>query len=385
MNVLFVTNGHGEIAIADCIANELLAVAPEVLVDHFPLVGDAPTSVMRPVGPRASMPSGGLVAMANVTNIARDVRAGLLGLTYRQWRFLRSAPRYDAVVAVGDAFALFMALQKCAQTVYVGTAKSVYVAPYGPVEARLLRRAAAIFVRDEPTAEDLRARGVGAEAPGNVIVDLFARDRDVPANATAGFDSYVAILPGSRAHAYADAEFLVSVFAEVARERAGLGAVLSIAPGLESARFEESLRARGHSVRTVNDRRVPFEVVADDRVLARSWRGGVGPIFRGAALAMGQAGTANEAAAAAGLAVVAFDRGIDREHAWYRRRQSLLLGEALVVASGERASAATTLESLLDDPALRTRLGAIGRARMGAPGGARRIADRITTVAKRVS
>ena len=52
---------------------------------------------------------------------------------------------------------------------------------------------------------------------------------------------------------------------------------------------------------------------------------------------MGQAGTANEAAAAAGVPVVAFERDRDRKTAWYRMRQHGLLGEALAVLPGDLA------------------------------------------------
>ncbi|MBV8333484.1 MAG: hypothetical protein JO192_12150, partial [Candidatus Eremiobacteraeota bacterium] len=161
MNALFVSNGHGEASIADRIALELYAIAPSATVDHLALVGDTTSDRMNDVGPRRAMPSGGLIAMGNVANIARDVRSGLLGLTLAQYRFLRAArKRYDAVVAIGDVYALAMALAAGSPTVFVGTAKSVYVAPYGPFEERILRRASATFVRDEPTARRLRERGV---------------------------------------------------------------------------------------------------------------------------------------------------------------------------------------------------------------------------------
>ncbi|MGB8520993.1 MAG: hypothetical protein WCD38_12605, partial [Candidatus Tumulicola sp.] len=105
--VLFVSNGHGEAAIAERIAVELAALRPNLGLDHLALVGDVPSESLRDVGPRAAMPSGGLIAMGNVRNIVRDVRAGLLGLTLAQRRFLRAVRgEYAAVVAVGDAFAL---------------------------------------------------------------------------------------------------------------------------------------------------------------------------------------------------------------------------------------------------------------------------------------
>jgi uncharacterized protein (TIGR03492 family) len=380
--VLFVSNGHGETAIADHIAAELRALAPELEIDHLALVGDVRSQFARDVGPRKRMPSGGLIAMGNVGNLLRDLRAGLLALTLSQWRLIRDARGYAAIVAVGDAFALWMALRARAPVVYVGTAKSVHVAPYGRGEERLMRRARAVFVRDEATAERLRTHGVAAQAPGNTIVDLFAEDRNPGfLAAAAGFEQIVAILPGSRGHAYDDAVFLLDVFADVARDAPALGAVLSIAPGIEPARIANALRASGRVVRDTPHPSVPFEVLAGERPIARAWSGGIGALLHRSSLVLGQAGTANEAAAAAGLPIIAFDRGIDREHAWYRRRQERLLGEALVMLRDDRTLAATEVRAMLADPQRRARLGAIGRERMGQPGGSRRIAERIAAIA----
>ena len=320
--------------------------------------------------------------MGHVVNLLRDLRSGLFTLTLAQLRFLRhSRGRYAVVVAVGDAFALGMALVARAPVVYIGTAKSVRVAPYGRFEERLLRRARMVFVRDEPTAARLRKHGIAAEAPGNTIVDIFAGGEDSAIDTAAnGFTSVVGLLPGSRAHAYNDAVFLASVFAEAARGRSGLGALLSIAPNIDSRRMAASLRESGWDVRETQSSSVPFEASDGVRTLLRAWSGALGPLLRRSTLVLGQAGTANEAAAAAGLPIIAFDRGIDREHAWYRRRQALLLGEALIMLSDDRMNAVARLGELLDDPARRERLGAIGRERMGRPGGTRAIARRIANM-----
>ena len=58
-----------------------------------------------------------------------------------------------------------------------------------------------------------------------------------------------------------------------------------------------------------------------------------------------------------------------------------MLGEALITLSDDRANAAAKLAALLDDPEQRARLGAIGRKRMGPPGGTRAIAARIAAIA----
>jgi uncharacterized protein (TIGR03492 family) len=379
MRLLFVSNGYGEIAIADRIAEEVKHIDPSAEIDHLALVGDSRARFMNEVGPRRVMPSGGLIAMGNVGNIVRDVRGGLLGLTLAQRRFLKNARgKYDAAIAVGDVFALLMSLAAGAPATYVGTAKSVLVAKYGSMERRLIKRARNIFVRDKMTAEHLRRHGVDAYAPGNVIVDLFAVEDDPRADeAVANFDPALAVFPGSRESAYEDGAFLMRVIERCAQTTPGLGAAFSVAPMLDWKRFAGIAREAGLRVIERDDARIPFEAAIDGRVVLRAWRGEIGVLLRRVRLVVGQAGTANEAAAAAGIPVVAFELTADRKTAWYRMRQHGLLGEALTVLPPDVDVGANGILDLLENESRRARMGAVGRARMGAPGGAAAIARAI--------
>jgi len=355
--VLFVTNGHGEAAIAARIARDVRAFG-RLATDHFALVGERFGADDFPdAGPQRAMPSGGLVAMGNVRAFARDLGSGWLGLFAAQLRFLQAVRRrYAAIVAVGDAYAAALARTSGLPLIFVGTAKSEYVAPYGAVERRIIGAARRVFVRDAATAAALRGAGVAAEAPGNVIVDLLAGGERYAWPAPVR----IALLPGSRERAYADAERLAAVVERVAPRIAGLAAVLSIAPGLSVERFAPLLA------------RHP---------LIGGWTGEIGGILSGATLAIGQAGTANEAAAAGGVPVVALELAGDRRSGWYRMRQERLLGDALLVLPGDPAQAADAVTALLGDPARLAHMGATGRERMGGAGGAAAIARAIVEVA----
>jgi uncharacterized protein (TIGR03492 family) len=380
--VLFVSNGHGEAAIADRIAAELQAVAPGTALDHLALVGVTAADSMREVGPRRAMPSGGLIAMGNVRNMLADLRAGLLPLVAAQRGFLRSVRgSYDVAVAVGDAYALAMALHSQARTVFVGTAKSVRVAPYGPFERRLIARAASCFVRDEATAASLRERGLRVEPAANVIVDLFATADDAAADSAArGFGPVLALFPGSRASAYGDARFLLDVVAQIAAAMPEFGAVLSVAPGLDWRHFAADAGQNRWHVLHLEGGAIPFELRLAERPVVRAWTGPLGPLLKRATLVLGQAGTANEGAAAAGVPVVAFARERDGKGRWYRRRQRDLLGDALAVLTGDSSQVAAGVVEILNDPQRRRHMSETGRARMGEAGAAHRIAARIASL-----
>jgi hypothetical protein len=351
--VLFVTNGHGEASIAARIARDVRALGA-LSTEHLALVGERFGEPDFPdVGPQRAMPSGGLVAMGNVRAFARDLGAGWLGLFAQQLRFLGSVrDRYALVVAVGDAYAAALARRTGLRWVFVGTAKSDYVAPYSRIERSIIGTAARMFVRDTATAEALRRRGLRAEAPGNVIADLLAGEQSYAWPGAVR----IALLPGSRERAYADAERIAEIADRVAARIPGVATMLSIAPALDAARFAPLLA------------RHPALGI---------WTAGIGGILAGATLAIGQAGTANEAAAASGVPVVALELSGDRRSGWYRMRQERLLADAMLVLPGEPGAAADAIVALLNDPVRLARMSAAGRERMGASGGAAAIAHAI--------
>ena len=378
--ILFVSNGHGESAIADRIACEVQALAQvPVGLDHLALVGEPPPSrALTTGGPRRALPSGGLVAMGNVAAFARDLRAGFTTLLREQTSFLRrEGVRYDCVLAVGDAYALGLSLLARRRTLFVGTAKSVYVARYGPFERTLLRRAARSFVRDEATAFDLRVDGVRAEAPGNVIVDLI--DGAPPPAGEFAQGTWLGLLPGSREAAYADAVRLARMLSALALRRGEARGLLSLAPGLAAARFAAALAAEGWTLAGGDGENVAFRATSGGASIC-GWSGPLGTLLAASSLVAGQAGTANEQAAALGKPVVALDaegaglRRVGPGEGWYRMRQRRLLGEALTLVPPSPPEAAERIAALLDDPAALARMRSAGPERMGRPGGARAIA-----------
>ena len=322
-------------------------------------------------GPRHAMPSGGLIAMGNVRAFVGDLRSGFARLWFRQRTFLaHEGRRYDHVVAVGDVYALLMGFFARRPITFVGTAKSLYVAPYGPVERRMLCRAGDIFVRDEPTALWLREHGVPAKAPGNVIVDLLDVGEPLPAPDP----PMLALFPGSRNSAYGDAVKLAAVARDVLARRTEYSAVLSVAPTLSVSEVVRLLRADHWEVRT-DDAVFAFRA-HHGQVVIHGCTGELAPLLRLASIVVGQAGTGNEAAAAAGVPVVAL--AASEKLGWYRMRQGRLLGDALRVVRDDVATASAAVLELIDSPSMRAHMSAIGRERMGQPGGAAAIAEVIS-------
>jgi uncharacterized protein (TIGR03492 family) len=388
VDILLVSNGFGEFAIATYIAQAIRALAPAARIEHLPLVGRAPDGAWPPpVGPQREMPSGGLVTYWNVRNLMADLSAGLGGLTVRQYGFLRRQRRRDVVIAVGDVYCLSLCLLAARRpTVFVATAKSDHVAPHSALERAIARRAAVTFARDAATARSLGAAGVRARYAGNVMMDGLRK---------AGLDLgvrdgalVIAVLPGSRAdapQAAADMVRRLEPIAQIMSERGrAVQAFFSIAPSVDAASVAAAMRAAGIAL---------TEPAPGEGVIARGLRrdldvalvrGAFGDLLESAEIVLGQAGTANEQAAGYGRPVVAAAQpgeAPDKMH-WYRMRQKRLLEDALLVLPAEPASFARDVIRLIDDPQRMRHMADVGRERMGSPGAAAQVAAQALAIAQ---
>ncbi len=204
LQLLVLSNGHGEDVIAARILQALLQQPYPPDIFALPLVGEghAYQKLNIPlIGTVRTMPSGGFVYMDG-RQLARDVRGGLLQLTWSQIqavrRWVRSQKKLNnqnAVLAVGDIVPLLFAYISGAKYAFVGTAKSEYyvrdevgILPrtskaarwenfsgsiYHPWERWLMsrRRCKAVFPRDGLTAKILNQWPIPALNFGNPMMD----------------------------------------------------------------------------------------------------------------------------------------------------------------------------------------------------------------------
>jgi len=365
--VLLVSNGAGE----DSIAAEVARRVGGVDLEALPLVGQgvAYQGLAEVVGPRRTMPSGGLIPEA-LANLGRDLAGGLAGLVFRQLAWMwRARRRYRLVVAVGDLWpVVLVGLAGLRPILFVGTAKSDYHHAYSSLEAALLRVFGVLaLVRDEPTAEHLRRRGVRAAWVGNAMMDGLE-----PTGADLGVapdQTCLALLPGSREGTYTALPRMLEAYALLVRElQPAPRALVGLAPTVDLQRLGQgcagwTMVPTGLEAGAVAELRGPAPAVM---LVQRAFA----DVLQRSVVAFGLAGTAHEQAAGLGLPVVAFESGGEARLGWYRGRQKGLLGQALSVVEDDPAAVAGELRRLLEDPAERARRGAVGRERLGPPGGA---------------
>ncbi|MGK7880991.1 MAG: lipid-A-disaccharide synthase-related protein [Crocosphaera sp.] len=203
--ILFISNGHGEDNHSSYVIETLLQLYPNLELAAMPIVGEgnAYRRLNIPIiGPTQNMPSGGF-SYINRLRLLTDLKAGLVGLTWRQlqavWQY---APSCDLIMATGDTvsqgFAYstgypYVSFISCLSALYEGTLK------VGPFIGTFLRspRCLGVFTRDPYTAKDLKQQGIAKALFGGIpsLDKLQPTGKDLQLKADSPM---VALLPGSR-------------------------------------------------------------------------------------------------------------------------------------------------------------------------------------------
>ncbi|MEL7071593.1 MAG: lipid-A-disaccharide synthase-related protein [Cyanobacteria bacterium J06581_3] len=224
MNLLCISNGHGEDAIAMRILSALRQQSADIQIAALPISGtgqpyrsDANIDI---IGPTQTLPSGGFLNR-DPKQLARDMQGGLISLTRAQLRAIKawtqkssqqfativkqnarqgnntpeSQPLKPQILAVGDIVPLIFSHRTGLAYHFIGTAKSEYWlqneqtnpsnkklwdrvegwsgSVYLPWERWLMNRpqCRSLFVRDALTAERLQTLGIKAQYEGNPMMD----------------------------------------------------------------------------------------------------------------------------------------------------------------------------------------------------------------------
>ena len=203
--ILFISNGHGEDDSSSHVIQTLQTLRPTLQFLALPIVGEgnAYKKLEVPiVGPTYTLPSGGFTYM-NRLRLIDDIRAGLLTMSYKQFRAMRRCiSQMDFVVATGDtvsqAFAYF------SKRPFISNIACLSALYEGSLNMDLLLwqifksdRCRAVLTRDAYTAEDLGKQGLAKVQFGGIpsLDRLNPTGKDLQLGPT---EKMVALLPGSR-------------------------------------------------------------------------------------------------------------------------------------------------------------------------------------------
>ena len=428
LQLLVLSNGHGEdiIAVRIIQALQTLSSPPDIFV--LPIVGEghAYQKINVPIiGKVQNMPSGGFVYMDS-KELMRDVSGGLIQLTWNQIKSVRrwvrlqtSLGNQKAILAVGDIVPLLFAATSGANYAFVGTAKSEYYVRdeagllprksksakwenfsgsiYHPWERWLMSRSRcqAVFPRDSLTTKILKKWSIPAVDAGNPMMDGLKTNFSSP-----GFDRgnaehkeqirplIVTLLPGSRApEAYNNWEMImVSVSALVASLQqqdslfSGAGTMIflgAIAPGLDCGILSQSLHIQGwrlcdqSPVQISDTNSLTFKQKNAYLILTQA---AYNECLHLGDLAIAMAGTATEQFIGLGKPAIAIPGDGPQYNAAFAEAQSRLLGISLTLVN-QPSQVLPAMQSLLKNPDLLHDIAKNGLQRMGLAGAAQRIAE----------
>ena len=360
IDILFISNGHGEDLIAAHIAQDLadLAVAALPLVGHG---GAYEASGIPVIGPRQAMPSGGFI-LRDSAALRADMQAGLGKLALEQLRFLTRMAPPRLIVGVGDMLPVAASLLVPGERVLIGCNKTDFYSSWGSsylaVEIALFKWAGVtVYPRDRLTHERLLKQGVRSESLGNPMMD--GLDPSWPGEA-----GVLGVLPGSRPEAFENLAMILPCLEELGR-RQPIEALLAAPRNLNPHGWEEIAQEAGWEVSQ--------EAFRKGECLLRRDHG-FAEVLKRSKVVLGLAGTANEQAVGCGRPVVAFPGKGPQYNPLFAKLQAELLGPGITVTEAEpRQVAEEIVRAFGEARQVAARLA--GQERMGEPGAAKRIAQ----------
>ncbi|MDB5528837.1 MAG: hypothetical protein JWR51_1940 [Devosia sp.] len=363
LRYLFISNGHGEDAIAAAIVRQM---PDTVSIEAYPMIGagNAYTGACPVVGPRATLASEG---WRNVKgSLRRDIATGGLRTVPPALQFLRRVRgSYDRVVIIGDMVGVLACWATGYRDLYyLDVYKTGAARLYSALERWAIKQSCkAVFCRSDNLASSLTAIGVNARCAGNVMMDTIPHGNyDAAQRRKHSFA--VTLLPGSRA--LTSESFALQVEA-LRKLDASLrpDVFLAIAGGVK---VEDLAKAAGlRRSATLSAEPDDLGELSDGKLTVHMARGGaMGNLLEQSDLVLSQAGTATVQALGLGIPAITFLNPRDRRSRF--RDEQTLFGDARVVVPAEADAVGDALSKLLSEPAERMRLGRIGRERIGEPG-----------------
>ena len=360
---LFISNGHGE----DAIAAAIVANMPKtVVVEAYPMIGagNAYAGICPVVGPRATLASEG---WRNVKgSLRRDIITGGLGTVPPALNFLRRINgKYDRVVVVGD----MVGVLACYFTghrglYYLDVYKTGSARLYSAAERWTIKQACkTVFCRADNLARSLEHIGVDARSAGNVMMDAIPHG-DYDAQARRQRPLAVTLLPGSRALTAESFALQVAALRTLPAELRP-DVFLAVAG---SVSVDELARKAGLKRTTMlSVESADLGELSDGDLTIHMARGGaMGNLLAVSDLVLSQAGTATVQALGLGKPAITFVNPRDRRSRF--NDEQMLFGEARTVVAAEAPAVGAALRKLLGDDEERRRLANIGRQRIGGPG-----------------
>ncbi|MDJ0579904.1 lipid-A-disaccharide synthase-related protein [Crocosphaera sp.] len=404
MEILVISNGHGEDVIAVSIAQELRQFPDITKISALPLVGKGyayEKANIPIIGTVKTMPSGGF--NQDINQLWRDFNGGLLNLTYHQYKTIkRWGENGGKILAVGDILPLLFAWLSGGEFAFVGTAKSEYYlrdetrwltstsflerwlgSMYFPWERWLMNRltCCGVFVRDSLTAQILEKFSIPVYDLGNPMMDNFSVNKSLT------FPSetetlIILLLPGSRMpEAQNNWQLILQAVDSIKAvfSQRSLLFLAAITPSFNSIPFQEDLIDKNWQKEAKNT----YNLSISDPQAILFTQGETSLILTQQAyqtclqlshVGIAMAGTATEQFVGLGKPVISFPGNGPQFTKKFAQNQTRLLGCSVTLVDTPQ-QVGDSLTQLIKDPKKLENIAKNGQKRLGKPGAAQRIAN----------
>lgn len=373
--VLVVSNGHGEDIISSNLIKSLFknSKSKELEIDVFPFVGEGNrfnSLDVNKIGPVVKLPSGGF-ARNSISNLWKDLKAGLLSNTFKQIKTLREAKNtYDSTIVVGDVYILFLTgFFKGGNIIFFPTAKSEYIDGHYKVEKNIMKKYASLVLpRDKKTKDNLTQQGINAEFYGNLMMDCFeikGLDFQLKVESTK-----IGILPGSRKEAYDNMLDFMKVIEELENlETGSFDFLTAVAGGFSVDSLKNKVVDTSWEIKKCDQEYTKLKLYSPkgNKVIHIIFNG-FGDVLDQAKLFLGMAGTANEQAVGMGKPVIIFPGTGAQFDYKFAADQKRLLGDGVKFLEREFKNVAYSILELLEDEDEYMKRSKAGKKRMGERG-----------------
>jgi len=357
--ILFITNGHGEDAVASRIIRHL--DLKHVNIDVLPVVGRAEAFKdlsVNIIGPKKILPGGGF-GLRNYSYLIKDLFSGLIGKVIEQVRTLRNKRwEYALVIGIGDIVPIIYSMITECKFIFVGVNKSEHYRKlafnYTGIEKWLLGKYCRLtLARDKKTAHALKNIGINAKYVGNPMMDAVQTIRASEyQRIRKGRKKVIGFLPGTREDAYRNIEDFYKIAWQIEQLDKKIKFIMSSPPTLKKQRIAKI------------NMPVDIPMISD-----------FNNVLKSSGLIIGMSGTGNEQAAGVGLPVIAFPGRGAQFNNRFASGQKQLLGDALLLLPRNSRVIAHEALSLIYNRKRMAKMGNAGRRRMGKPGASEDIAN----------
>jgi uncharacterized protein (TIGR03492 family) len=398
MRLLCLSNGHGEDTIALRIL-QALQQKSDITIEALPIVGEGHVyrkANIPVIGSVKAMPSGGFIYMDN-KQLVRDIQGGLIKLTLEQIKAIRNwAKAGGMVLAVGDIVPMLFAWRSGLPFAFVATAKSEYYLRdengwiprkswwddrlerstgciFQPWDRWLMKRpqCKAVFPRDRLTAQILKRFNVPAVDLGNPMMDGLEWNGSKDSEHLT-----IALIPGSRPpECFANWELILQSLKAIDLKRP-VQYLSAIAPGIDLDQLHQLL---------LNYRWTPTESntyvngYGINQAILTLMPGRFAECIQRSELAIAMAGTATEQFIGLGKPAFIMPGTGPQFTSAFAEAQTRLLGASVTLVE-QPSQMGHAVRSLLDNPDRIQMIADNGHRRMGEPGAADRISDRLLDI-----